>query len=194
LGLISDDGTPTDTLRALVKKNELERKELLRQIFESSYKELFTIDLTSATPSQLTERMTECYGVTGSTLGKAVRFFLTGAIEVGIPLSSYLTTAKGSNGVRRRIARKQRVTSTPPPPPPLTAQANSAGTTSKTIRLETAEMTLTLIVPGNYGALTSSDRKFVFDLMDRLDEYEAKAAPPAVPSSTSQIDEEGEEG
>ncbi len=194
LGLTRDDGTPTEALVALVKKDEIERKDALREIFRACYSDLFALDLTSATPSQLSEKMSEHYGVTGSTLAKAVRFFLLGASEVGIPLSSYLMTAKGTNGsTRRRIARKQRTAPVPPTAPPLAPQDTGTGATSKTVRLETPGMTLTLIVPGNYGGLTSADRKFVFDLMDQLDRYEGEKSA-SESSSQGQIDEEGGEG
>ena len=197
LGLTREDGTPTEALHALVQKSETERKEQLRQIFRECYPELFSLDLTKATPSQLTEKMSAHYGVTGSTLLKATRFFLNGAVELGIPLSKYLATAKGTgNGsTRRRIARKQKAAPIPGAPAASVVQATGTATTSKTIRLETPGMTLTLIVPGNYGGLTSADRKFVFDLMDQLDQYEEeKAVPPEdLPSGQSQTDEGREE-
>lgn len=182
LGLIRDDGTPTEALRSLVGKSELERREPLREIFEDRYKLLFEqLDLTTATMAQLTEKMSEHYGVTGSTLRKALRFFLSGAPELGIPLSSYLVTAKGTGngGTRRKIVRKK-VASEPLRPTPSVVQENGVGTTSKTVRLETPGMTLTLIVPGNYGALTSADRRFVFDLMDQIEKYEEQKGAAGV--------------
>jgi hypothetical protein len=194
LGLTRDDGTPTEVLHALVQKNELDRKEQLRQIFHESYPDLFSLDLTKATPSQLAEKMSTHYGVTGSTLLKATRFFLNGAVDLGIPLSKFLATAKGSGngGTRKRIARKQK-----PAPPGMPAapvvQAAGTATTSKTVRLETSGMTLTLIVPGNYGGLTSSDRRFVFDLMDQLEKYEEDHGSEEVPSDQGQTDKGGEE-
>jgi hypothetical protein len=195
LGLTRDDGTPTETLQALVQKNELDRKEDLRQIFHACYPELFSLDLTKATPSQLAEKMSAHYGVTGSTLLKATRFFLNGAVDLGIPLSKYLATKGTGNGggSRRRITRKQK-----PAPAAVVAAVSdiptTSATTSKTIRLETEGMTLTLIVPGNFGELTSSDRKFVFELMDKLEVYEeAKAGPEDFPSGQSQTDEGREE-
>lgn len=194
LGLTREDGTPTEALLTLVQKSELERKEQLRQIFHECYPELFSLDLTKATPSQLTEKMSAHYGVTGSTLLKATRFFLNGAVDLGIPLSKYLATAKGSGngGTRRRIARKPKP-ATSETPAASAVQAAGAPTTSKTIRLETEGMTLTLIVPGNFGELTSSDRKFVFELMDKLEEYEEEKAAPEIPSGQSQTDAGREE-
>jgi hypothetical protein len=190
LGLIREDGTPTEALRSLVKKGELDRKEELHQVFSAAYKDLFTLDLTSATPSQLHEKMNEYYGVTGSTLKKAVRFFLSGAAEIGIPLSNYLVTAKGTaNGagsIRRRIVRKQK--SAPVAQAPLGIPASSG--TSKSIRMKRGE-TVTLSATADFFAMEADDRDFLFGIVKQLEEYERKL--DAIPSGQSQTDGEGEE-
>lgn len=186
LGLIDEDDHPTDQLKKLAVPNEAGRREVLKAVLEARYSELFSLDLTRATPAQIDERMSESYGVAGDTRRKAVRFFLAAVEYVGIevsPLLSKTTGKKNGNGktIRRRTSRRRSRSEERPPPPP------SDSGSSKEIHLRSGG-TLRILASLDLFSLEPSDRAFVFELIDRLDEYERKS--PSVGTG----DEEPPEG
>src|SRR5689334_17195635 len=67
LGLTNDDGRPTQLLHALAVKDESVRKQRLADLLRGRYADLFALDLTKTTPSELAERMGDSYGVSGDT-------------------------------------------------------------------------------------------------------------------------------
>jgi hypothetical protein len=54
------------------------------------------------------------------------------------------------------------------------APGGSVGANSKTISLHTGNGALTLTVSFDAITLSASDRKFIFDLIDKLNKYEEK--------------------
>lgn len=169
LGLVGKDGKPTDALRALAVKDEAERKKQVEKMLRSSYPDLFALDLTKTTYGELKEHMEKSYSVTGDTTNRAIRFFLAAAEYAGIPISNLVTGKKATAGAapanRRRRARRR----TDQPSAPLTPAASSGGET-KTVRLASGG-TLTLSATLGLFSLSQSDRKFVFELIDKLEEY-----------------------
>lgn len=171
LGLIDEElNTPTDVFKKLVPADEATRKKLLRGVLETSYAELFKLDLLKATPGQLNETMAAHYTVSGSTLVKAVRFFVAAATDVGIELSPLLSKQKvrAGNGAAPRRRRGPRLKQ---PQPLSLAPASPASGTTKTVELKSGG---TLTVSGTFDpfSLNSADRAFVFGLIDKLDEYQ----------------------
>ena len=79
----------------MVKGTEEERKEKLTKIVRDSYSDLIAIDLTKATRSHFEEKLGELYNVSGDTRVKAVRFFLSAASFVGLPLSTFIVPKDG---------------------------------------------------------------------------------------------------
>jgi hypothetical protein len=188
LGLITKDGKPTDTLRALAVRDEAERKKQLVKVLTQSYPDLFALDLSKTTPGELREQMAKSYKVTGATTDRAIRFFISAASYAGIPISSHVTkTTKSTNGTttnrRRRVARRK--TDAGSATPAITL----GGGESKTVKLGSGG-TLTLSASIAFLSLDKSDRLFVFDLIDKLAEYEA-AHPASEPDEPQ--DEEGDE-
>ena len=177
LGLTDDDGRPTPHLEALATRDEEKRKGRLREILESRYTHLFALDLKKTTPGELAETMSSLYSVTGETRDKAVRFFLSAAEYAGIPLSPLLSTSKragGVNGTGRKRRTKVKI-------PYMTGEAERterpSGGTSRTVELKSGGA-LTLSASLDLFALIPSDRKFVFDLIDKLEEYERRSGVP----------------
>jgi hypothetical protein len=178
LGLVADDGKPTPVLLALAVRDEAERKKQIDKILRASYPELFTLDLTKTTPGELREKMGESYGVSGATLDRALRFFITAAENAGITLSAHVSKVKAANGPassRRRRAAKPRIEIPAPAIP-----APHAGGTSKSVNLASGG-TLTISASLDLFSLTLDDRSFVFSLIDKLEEYE-KASKSEFPS------------
>lgn len=173
LGLIDEDHSPSKILREVTSKNESDRKLLLRHIFKSAYADLFQLDLRTASLDQVQEVLARAYGVTGSTLSKAVRFFLAGAKDLDIELSPFLDETKKkngaprSNGLGRRRAKKILARNPPPPQKPPG--------TSRTVPLMSGG-TLTISADLDLFSLSAEDRAFVFKLIDDLERYEKRVA------------------
>lgn len=92
LALITGDGTPTDGLRLLVDAYKTEDwKPALAKTMSAAYAPILgTFDVAAATPGQLKERFRVGGGIEGETVDKAIRFYLSGLKEAGVPFSSRL--------------------------------------------------------------------------------------------------------
>jgi hypothetical protein len=175
LGLITPDNKPTDALHALAVPDEAARKAQLRTVLQHKYADLFALDLSKTTPDQLSKTMGESYNVMGDTREKAIRFFLAAAQYVGIHLSRFLAKPQpgaATNGNRtqrtRRSAPRSRSTSGASARE-VAPQSPGAGT-SRVVELKSGG-TLTLAATLDLFALTPEDRKFVFYLIDKLEDY-----------------------
>jgi hypothetical protein len=175
LGLIAEDGTPLPALQSVAVADEAIRKERIKKVLEQRYAALFALGLDSTTPDQLNSTMASAYKVSGDTKEKAVRFFMSAAEYAGIPISPYLKKAAGSVSSSSRKRRTpgrttmngadddggENETDTPPPKG-----------TSKTIALKSGGHTLTVSTTAGLFDTGEDDRKFLFDLIDRLITYE----------------------
>ena len=88
LGLIEDDGRPTERLKALVKAHgpgswPQQFLELLRH----EYAPMFAIDLESATPSHFNEAFRKAFPAADAVVQKCVTFFLYAANDAGVKIS-----------------------------------------------------------------------------------------------------------
>ena len=177
LGLITDDGKPTQTLHALTVSDETARKAALRKVVEDKYSDLFALNLLKTTPAEFAEQMTEAYSITGDTRLKATRFFLSAADYLDIQVSPLLLrdkTKPTGTGAARGVTRKRRVRRND-----VSDDADldddldgepQAGE-SRTVALRSGGA-LTLRASTKFMALSSADRTFVFGLIDKLEEYE----------------------
>lgn len=161
LGLIDADDKPTGILAVLV--NPETRQEMMVDVLKASYSTVFVHDLGSMTIDSLNEEI-EKYNVSGSTRKKAVTFFLQAAKYAGLPLSPFIQVRNSSGTRRRRSVRNGDDISEPISKPPSTA-------TEKKVELNSGG-TITLLVDVNFLALNESDRKFVFDVVDKLAGYQ----------------------
>lgn len=175
LSLTKPDGTPTDALHAVAVSDERARKEALRGVLQAKYAALFALDLTKATPKQVNDVMGESYNVSGDTREKAVRFFLSAALYCGVPVSRFLNKPQpgtpAGNGAPR-VQRKSKLRkATPAPDVPGNNDALPATPgTSKSVQLQSGG-TLTISATLDLFSLSATDRKFVFDLIDKLETY-----------------------
>jgi hypothetical protein len=113
LGLIDDQNRVLPALPLLVKATPEERKALLKKIIEEKYKSVVSLDLKTISQGQLEEAI-RGLNVSGSTLVRAIRFFVKACQECGIPISKRVSERvrgpismtprkhKPSNGVRRQ--------------------------------------------------------------------------------------------
>ncbi len=89
LGLLKDD-VPQPQLEEIIKTRQTdERNVLLNKMFRDSYLKVDFTTLERATPAMLND-MFKAYDLDGSTLRKAVSFFINGCKAYNIPLSNSL--------------------------------------------------------------------------------------------------------
>lgn len=174
-GLLKGEDEPTALLEELVKGTDEERKVKLTKVIRDSYADLISIDLTKATRSHFEEKLGELYNVSGDTRVKAVRFFVSAANHVGISLSSFISPAAKGNGVKRRVtSSKPRAAKKAAAILGVSTAIDSGkpGGTSKSVSLASGG-TLTLLATLDLFSLNAADRKFVFEIIDKLEAYEA---------------------
>jgi hypothetical protein len=158
LGLMDESNCPTPALGELVSKRGA-RRELLRGLIERHYRTLVALDLTRTSPRQLDEAMRQ-YGLSGATHKKALSFFLQAAQFAGLPLSVLLRAKTRTAAFGHKRAAAAAVPDAPAPALSRTVRLRSGGTLTVTASLD-------------LFALGGEDRKLVFDLIDRLQEYES---------------------
>jgi hypothetical protein len=105
LGLVGDDGTVTQSLIDLVDAG-VNRPKVVGEMLGRFYAEPVRLGTVNATPKQLDDAFA-LYGVSGSTLRKAVSFFIKAATYAEVPLSPHFKTPARSTSVPRR--RRPRV-------------------------------------------------------------------------------------
>jgi hypothetical protein len=107
LGLMDDNGTPTDDLQILVDYYGTDDYPSgLRHVLETSYPFLQTLDLTTATPSMFAEAFQSATTAKEDVLRKCRTFYLHAAkvagIEIGKRLESGTYTRTAGAGRKRR--------------------------------------------------------------------------------------------
>jgi hypothetical protein len=112
LKLTTDAGAITPLLRELVNADDAGRAMLMREALEMSYPFLQppAIDLAAATTQEIEGAFRE-QGIAGSTVTKAVSFFLSAATAAGIEVSKHVkapTAKRGTNGKPKRQAKSGR--------------------------------------------------------------------------------------
>jgi len=179
-GFISDEGKPTPALLSVAVRDEAARKAAFKKLFEQKYAPLIALNLMKTTPSEFGDTMTEVYSISGDTRLKATRFFLNMAEYVGVEVSPLLqrdkTKAIGTPTTSRKRRARQRPADNDNEADedddddevgaPLAAE-------SRSVELKSGG-TLTLSATTKFMALSATDRKFVFDLIDKLEEYETQ--------------------
>lgn len=135
LGLMEETGAPSETLKELVQAKEGERGALMRPVIEARY-EFITgsdIDLANATTQQIESVFRE-QGIQGSTITKAVSFFLSAAQDGGIVVSKHIKTPQpkrnGSSGKAKRAKA-----SAPPATPPADHHGSKASNKQSPVEL-----------------------------------------------------------
>jgi len=115
LGLIEDDGRPTQRLNALVNTHGAEQwREKLLEILREEYAPIFAIDLEAATPSHFNEAFRKAFPAADAVVQKCVTFFLYAANDAGVKISGRVLKGRKPRSLipRRKPARPA---FTPPP-------------------------------------------------------------------------------
>jgi hypothetical protein len=88
LGLIEDDGRPTERLKGLVKAHGTGSwPERLLELLHQEYAPMFAIDLETATPSHFNEAFRKAFPAADAVVQKCVTFFLYAANDAGVRIS-----------------------------------------------------------------------------------------------------------
>jgi hypothetical protein len=173
-GLVDEEqgDAPTQELENMAKHPE-QRSDILRALVEAQYAEaLEAHDITKMTMKMLEECFEKSFSVTGATKQKAIAFFLKAAKFSDMPLSPYLQSQIRNVGARKKRAPKNGTVegTASEMAPPAVAQPQG---TSRTVELRSGgNLTLTLSV--KVFDLQRGDREFVFEMIDKLQEYEDK--------------------
>ena len=180
LGLINEDGVPSEELHKLVAADTEERKTLLKPLLEKKYSNLFNVGLTKITPSQFESLFsTENYGVGGDTRKKARAFLFFALDYAGIPYSKLLKQRtrsprrKGANNLANGNDTQQK--EKPISEEPKEAKADDAihGQAIKAIELVDSKKTVWIGTDANmFEIKRGKDLDFVLKLIELFDEYE----------------------
>lgn len=180
-GFLTDDGKPTQALLSVAVTDEAARKNAFRKLVEQKYAPLFALNLMKTTPAEFAEKMTEVYSVTGDTRLKATRFFLNAIGFLGIEVSDLLLRDR-SKPVGNGGAPRKRRTPRPRPEPDQDLDYEDEDSQpegeARSVTLKSGG-TLTLSASTKFLSLSAADRKFVFELIDKLEEYETQTDNPA---------------
>ena len=175
LGLIDETGAVREDLDALVRAED--RRQLIAKMLRNSYPALFELELSKATQNQFLDGLRN-YNVAGTTLEKARSFFLRAAKHAQISLSpgiQHLSKPGAVSGKRR--ARNNAFAKSREDAIDLGAgegqEEEKARGTSRTIRLQGGG-SATLAFDVDVWSMTDQDQQFVFEMIRRMGEYEAK--------------------
>ncbi len=169
-GLIDDQSKPTKKLHDLVAHRD-KPNDLVKSILEEKYAEVIKHNLSTMTEALINEYFEDAFGVEGDTKRKSITFFLQAAKAVGIPLSSFLQSQVRvrTTGTRRRRREDDGEEMEELDDDDSVQQAGEA----KTVELRSGG-TLTLSASLKFFDMASDDRIFVFELLDKLRDYEQK--------------------
>lgn len=161
LGLIDENDKPTAVLDLLRDLDSSDRPAAMKDVIAASYPDIMLHDLKTMTFDILNE-LIEKYNVSGSTKKKAITFFLQAAKYAGLPLSTFIQV-RSTGQRRRRIPRNDDGTEND-------AAATTRSGSEKVVELNSGGK-VTLRVSVDFLSLTDIDRKFVFELVDRMSNY-----------------------
>lgn len=126
LGLIDEDGAPTNQFREFVAATDEGRVPILRTILENGYPTLFNgrYDLKTITAGQFNEHIREEFGASGSTIDKIAAFFIAACGVSDVEISTHLKKRKAvapsssarKAGRQRKSDEKPETESDSPPP------------------------------------------------------------------------------
>jgi hypothetical protein len=165
LGFVSEAGRPTDSLKRLVAQEGTGWKVEMRKAMEESYGFVFgqDFDLGRATTHQA-EELFQSTGASGETVRRSMSFFLAAAKDCGIRVSPYIKPHGGKKSIAKRPAEA-------PTLKPEVVSLDSQSRVTKKLELRSGGK-LQVELSVNLFDLDSSDRTFIFSLIDRLREYE----------------------
>ena len=108
LGLIEDDGRPTERLKGLVKAHGTGSwSARLLELLGHEYAPMFAIDLETATPSHFNEAFRKAFPAADAVVQKCVTFFLYAANDAGVRISGRVLKGRKPRSLtpRRKLAK-----------------------------------------------------------------------------------------
>jgi len=131
LGLIEEDGRPTQRLSELVNAHGAEGwAEKLLELLRQEYAPMFAIGLDTATPSHFNEAFRKAFPAADAVVQKCVTFFLYAANDAGVTISARVLKGRKPRSLiaRRKPARAalahppiRETEAAPPQPQPAAA-------------------------------------------------------------------------
>jgi hypothetical protein len=132
LGLIEDDGRPTERLKGLVKAHGTANwSARLLELLGHEYAPMFAIDLETATPSHFNEAFRKAFPAADAVVQKCVTFFLYAANDAGVRISGRVLKGRKPRSLtpRRKLAKPsfahppiKEFEAGPPQPQPVTSR------------------------------------------------------------------------
>ena len=184
-GLTDAEGTVQPSLIRLVEASPEERPTVFADMVHVYYSAPLSISFKNGTPADLTKAFTDEYPSIASadTRRKSITFFLHAARKAGIELSPHFPQTRGGSGApgvpkaKRSAPRKKSAPNGQSTPP----QARVTTTTGDTYTVDLPSGgSVSVVVDVNLFGLTTEDRNFVIELVDKLKGYPT-AAQPAKP-------------
>ena len=166
---------PTNGLDELARADRDGRKTMLADVLRQTYGGSFVDDLPRMTPKMLDEHL-RTLGTTDATHRKAVSFFVNAAKSAGISMP--MAIQKRAR-IRAPEPKKGAAQTKPPKSNGTTVEQHPTPPASKNageVRVLTlpsgADLTVALSQP--FFSLPADERRWMLELMDRLDSYEAE--------------------
>jgi hypothetical protein len=172
-GLLTDTDEPTAALHRLVEAPD-RRKEHISALLLHSYHDILEADLTKMSPRMLEELMGQ-YNVSGDTRRKAVAFFLRAAKYVELPMHPLLMAQiRETSGKRKRRAAAPAARENGNGAAQIRTAAEDGLRSTRTISLRGGG-TVSLTITADPFSLDTTDREFLFDLVDKIQGYKPDA-------------------
>jgi hypothetical protein len=199
IGFIREDGTVNPLLNDAASSPD-RRKEILRAWAEDFYAGQLELAGQNATAQMLFDSFSPA-GITGSTLRKAVGFYLALVEDVGLPNSPHFKLPKQTPSTAKKKAPRvdggggggSAEHDTPSTPPEFREPVGE----KKIINLGEGG-TIVIYADVKWLSLSTADFTKLRTALDDLDKLSSPSAPPAAPSEQrpaedEQDDEEGQE-
>lgn len=174
LHLIDEKGFPTESLRALV--NPSTRQVKLAELLKAAYPDVFEKDPERMSPKQLRDILGS-FGISGSTLDRAVAFFVHAARYAGIPLSPHLTAGTRQSRTARKLRSINNIRASTVSSTDITdgaSQKPEKEANSVSVKLQSGG-TVTLVVDASLIAMSDEEIDFVRGLLKMMKEYQGAA-------------------
>lgn len=178
IGMIDNEGKVLPSLREAVRNPPQSRQAVLRSWAEQFYSRQIELAKANDTAQTLWESFSE-RGFNGSTLRRAVIFYIALSEDLGLPLSPHFRTPKAPSSPggtsRKRSAGKGGASRTGGAPAPTPGAAAASSQTTG----DTYDVTLpsgpkvTLTVKMDVMRTSVADRNFIFEVVDKLRDYAA---------------------
>jgi hypothetical protein len=195
LNLIDRDGTPSPELKQLTADLDAELPGFMQRKVVEIYPEADALAKGNGSSGQLEESFRSVFGVSGSTLESAIRFYLDASQFAGVPVSAHFKPPARS---RPRVKRTKGNTSaksalsSPAEPSEAPRMGHMPSSTQRVDLGSGGSLVVTATL--DLFSLNDEDRTFVFEIVDKVRAYAVKRTPAPVDSPTESSSQDGEAG